>query len=350
VPLVRLLRRYFGRAALAAAFAVVSIAGSRTASADPSAQDSAAAQSLYDEARKLTSAGKWTDACPKLEESQRLDPTPVTQFYLADCYEHLGRTASAWTTFLELAAAAHRTGGPKAAERERVAKEKAMALEPKLTKLQIDVPAAARASGLVVKRDGQVVGEGQWGAPVAVDPGKHSVEASAPSKKPWSIAQEVQGAGQVTTVQVASLEDVPMAAAPASAAAAGLSETPRLEEPARGSPPLKAVGLVVAAAGAVGLGVGTYFGLQALSKNSDANNGHCGSSAGFGDANTCDASGVSLRSDAVGAGNLSTVFFVAGGALLATGVTLWLLAPSSHVQAAAAVGPGSGTAFLRFPF
>jgi hypothetical protein len=342
------------KAFVAAVVSIASMSAPRLAAADPTAQDSAAAQSLYDEARKLTAAGKWADACPKLEESQRLDPTPVTEFYLADCYEHTGRTASAWSTYLELAAMAHRTGGPKAAERERLAKDRASALEPKLTKLQIDVPAAVRVPGLIVKRDGETVGEGQWGAPVPVDPGKHTVEASAPNKKPWSSAQDVQGAGKTNAVQVAPLEDVPApapvaTAAPAPLGGGSLPETPRLDEPAPSSP-LKTIGLVVAGAGVVGLGIGAVFGVQALSKNSDANNSHCGLGGGFSQPNSCDANGVSLRSDAVNAGNMSTVFIVAGGALLATGATLWILAPSSHVQASAAVGPGSGSLLLRRDF
>jgi hypothetical protein len=324
---------------------------SRVAIADPSAQDSAAAQSLYDEARKLTSSGKWADACPKLEESQRLDPTPVTEFYLADCYDHAGRTASAWTTFLDLAAIAHRTGGPKAADRERVAKERAAALEPKLPKLEIDVPSAVRVPGLVVKRDGELVGEGQWGAPVAVDPGKHAVEASAPGKMPWTHQEDVQPGGHVVTVQVSALEDAPapaVSAAPAAPATVA-GDDGRATEGTGGSG-LKTVGIVTASVGAAGLIAGGVLGLLALSKNSDANGSHCGASANFSDPNACDPTGLSLRHDAVNLGNLSTVAFVAGGVVFATGAGIWLLAPSARVQAAPAVGAGSAGLLLRGHF
>ena len=69
---------------------------STTASAAPSATEVAVAQGLYDNAKVLMEQGKYGDACPKLEESLRLDPGLGTQYHLADCYEHLGRTASAW--------------------------------------------------------------------------------------------------------------------------------------------------------------------------------------------------------------------------------------------------------------
>jgi hypothetical protein len=325
--------------------------GSAAASADPSAQDSAVAQSLYDEARKLTSSGQWTPACPKLEESQRLDPTPVTEFYLADCYEHVGRTASAWTTFLDLAVTAHRSGGPKAADRERVAKSRASALEARLTKFVIDVPADVRAQGLVIKRDGEVVGEGQWGAPVAVDPGRHSVEASAPGKRAWTAQEDVQGSGRVVRLQVLALEDVPAppAAAASTGSTPGPAEAPAAPEETHSSP-LRVVGITTAGIGAVGLVVGTILGLQALSKNSDANSGHCGSSAGFSDANACDSQGLGLRKDAVDAANLSTIGFAAGGALVVAGAVMWLVAPSGRVQAAPALSTGSAGVVMRGNF
>src|SRR5580698_1944581 len=189
------------RCLFGAAAVLLVVMSARPAGAQATAQDQAVAQSLYDEARKLSTAGKWGDACPKLEESQRLDPTPVTEFYLADCYEHAGRTASAWTTFLDLAATEHKAGGAKSTEREHVARGRATALEPKLTQLVIEVPATVRVAGLVVKRDGEVVREGQWGAQVAVDPGKHTIEASAPGKTTWTSSQDVQGAGTRTTVR-----------------------------------------------------------------------------------------------------------------------------------------------------
>ena len=63
-----------------------------------------------------------------------------------------------------------------------MARERAGALAPKLTKLAINVPAAAQLPGLVVKRNGTVVREGQWGTGVPVDQGPQSIEVSAPGK------------------------------------------------------------------------------------------------------------------------------------------------------------------------
>src|SRR5262245_18728599 len=60
------------------------------------ADDSAAAQALFDQGRKLMESERWAEACPKLEESQRLDPAGGTLLHLALCREHEGRIATAW--------------------------------------------------------------------------------------------------------------------------------------------------------------------------------------------------------------------------------------------------------------
>jgi hypothetical protein len=89
-------------------------------------------------------------------------------------------------------------------------------------------------------------------------------------------------------------------------------------------------------------------GILALSQNASANSGHCGGS--LGGANQCDATGVSLRSQAVGYGNVSTIAFIAGGVLAAGGATLWLVAPSGHVQVGPATGQNGGGVLVRGDF
>src|SRR6266498_1038121 len=71
------------------------------ASAQVSAENRAAAQALFDLGRTLITSGRAEEACPKFEESQRLDPGVGTQLNLADCYDRTGRTASAWTLYIE---------------------------------------------------------------------------------------------------------------------------------------------------------------------------------------------------------------------------------------------------------
>src|SRR3954466_14533076 len=97
------------------------------------ASDKAAAESLFDEGKKLASEHKYAEACPKFSESLRLDSGVGTMLYLADCYEKVGQTASAWGQFREAAAIAKRQNDA----REKIARERAARLEPKLSRLSI---------------------------------------------------------------------------------------------------------------------------------------------------------------------------------------------------------------------
>jgi serine/threonine-protein kinase len=85
---------------------------------------------------------------------------------------------------------------------------------------------------------------------------------------------------------------------------------------------MKKVGLGLGVAGVVGLGVGSVFGLRAMSINDDAK-GHCPQSP------RCnDPEGPELTRDAQSAATVSTIAFVAGAALLVGGAILWFTAPS----------------------
>src|SRR5262249_53123580 len=144
-------------------------------------------------------SGNFEAACPKLVESGRLDPGVGTLLTLGECYDHLGKSASAWSTFREAAALAH-TRGQKA--REKVARSRASAIEPELSKLQIDVPPSSEVTGIAVLRDQEAVGKPIWGTQVPIDPGDHTIAVSAPSRKPWTQKVHIERAKALTTVSV----------------------------------------------------------------------------------------------------------------------------------------------------
>lgn len=157
--------------------------------------DTATAQALFDQGKKLMGEKKYAEACAKFEESQKLDPGLGTQTNLAICYEALGRTASAWSLYLEVAGTAKATNQT---EREKKARDAAKALEPKLSKLTIEV--VSPAEGLEVKRNGQPVGQATWGTPIPVDPGEIKISAVAPGRQLWetSITIDKPGDSKVT--------------------------------------------------------------------------------------------------------------------------------------------------------
>lgn len=161
------------------------------------AEASASAHSLFLSARAAMEKGSFEEACPKLEESMRLDPAIGTQLNLADCYERVGKVASAWAAFLDAASMA-KTG--RQAEREKLARHRAKVLEPRLPKLVIDADASAEPA-MDILRDGVTVGSATWGTAIVVDPGSHDIVASAPGKMSWRTLVDAKE-GQTARVTV----------------------------------------------------------------------------------------------------------------------------------------------------
>src|SRR5262245_41031428 len=110
---------------LAAAAMVLSM----PARAEEPSTPTALAETPFQTAKKLMADGDFVHACPKLAESQRLDPGGGTVLTLALCHEGEGKTATAWAEFNEARALAVRDGQK---DREIVAREHTAALEPKL--------------------------------------------------------------------------------------------------------------------------------------------------------------------------------------------------------------------------
>jgi hypothetical protein len=98
-----------------------------------------------------------------------------------------------------------------------------------------------------------------------------------------------------------------------------------------GTPALRYVGYGVTGAGVIGLGVGAIFFVQAIRQKNDAN---------------CDITNACTYQDkldeAKSAATISSIGFVAGGALAAGGVLILLFGPkSSPIQPRVGLGPAS---------
>ncbi|MEA2752202.1 MAG: hypothetical protein QOI41_6345 [Myxococcales bacterium] len=310
---------------------MLAITGNVALVAEPVARaqgQSALAETLFQDAKKLMADGDFTTACPKLAESYRLDAGNGTRLALSLCYEGQGKTASAWALFTEVAAAARLENR---SDREVIARAHVATLEPKLSRLVIDVPSStAHVAGLEVKRDGIVTPEAVWGTAVPVDPGRHVVEASAPGKKRWESIVTVGPKTDKVTSTIPLLEDEALVARPTPAAPTaripGLSSSGNEvgDEPAAktGGGSGRAVGFVIGGFGVAALGVGAVFGVRAITKSSDAKSlcstGPC-----------TNPNAVSTNSDAKTAARVADVAIGAGLVALVVGAYLVLSSPRS---------------------
>ena len=131
-------------------------------------------------------AGRFADACPRLQQSQQLDPAMGTKYRLAECYESAGLVGSAWTLFTEVAGDARAAGR---SDREAQASKHAAALLPRLPRMNVGQGRAlavrpARRRGDPRRRARRSVRLGAHA--VAVDLGRSSRSAArAPGKSTW---------------------------------------------------------------------------------------------------------------------------------------------------------------------
>jgi hypothetical protein len=330
----RTLHLKWGACAAVAAWIVVS------GSAFAQTRDPAAARTLFNEARTLMSQKKFDQACPKFEESMRLDNGIGTRFNLADCWEHTGRTASAWSLFLDVAASAKSSGQ---AEREKVARERATALEPRLSRLTIQVQ--AKDADIEVRKNDVIVGRALFGTATPVDPASYVIEARAPKKKSWKTTIAIAPGALSTTITVPELEKEapPIESASAASgsangtgAASTRSHSTEVAADTEGSSNgRRTMGWVLGGAGVVGLGVGVVF--AALTKSADDRAATL--CTGGPDGNQCrdDAEKSEFESESSKAKSRATVAyagFIGGGAALVGGAVL-LLTSGSNDRAAA---------------
>ncbi len=277
------------------------------------AQSTATAVQLFDEAEALLGQGKYAEACPKYAESYRQDPQLGVLLYLAECYEKNDQLASAWGAYREAEELAQKKNDPRLTQ----AHERVTALEPRLSRLTVDVPAGTRIDGLEVTSDGVSITAALSGAAIPVDSGKHHIEASAPGYEPWVTEVQIAGERASIRVRIPQLKKVETetgsALAPERAPFADNGSTQRMGAIALG-------GLGLAA-----IGVAGFFGLTAQNKQSDSNQ-YCNAQ------NICEERGVTLREDAEQRALIATISSAVGVVALGGAGVLWFTAPGPEEE------------------
>lgn len=289
------------------------------ASAQPSTDATAAADVLFDEAKVLIEHGDYVHACPKLEASLKLDATAIgTRVNLANCYEHIGRLASAWSMYRSAADRARIAHDP----REQLATERAGRLEPRLPRLTI--LATGAPTNLTVTRAGVEVEAALFGTQVFVDPGKTVVTASAPGFVPYEVTVEMtEGASQ-------QIEVPPLVRAAQPRPHQPTTPAPSAAEPR--SAPRRWLGIGVGAGGLAMVATGLVFGAAASSAWDDAfSSGACDR-----ETRRCSPRGSELTDRARGRATASTVLVGVGALAVAAGAYVIITAPK---QRAAIITP-----------
>lgn len=334
-----------------ASFLLATFVAASSYADEPSTENRALAEILFREAKALSDKQQFDVACPKFQESHRLDPKPGTILNLAVCHEKQGKVATAWLDYIEAASFAARAGQK---DREQFAKDQAAKLEKLLPHIIVKIPKVT--PGLVVKLDAAVLAEAAWGNPTPVNPGAHTLEAKAAGYKPWSTTVAIEKMpGDVETVipelekDATQPEDKPIeppldkpvdkptdkpieGTLPGGAAIEPEKPKPPPVPPPPPPPPAPNtplwVGLASGGIGIAGMILGPIYGQRTFDFR-DAGNAECRFIAG---ASYCTKKGLDLHVQAETSAAISTAAFVVGGVGLTAGAVLVILGLRNKAQ------------------
>ena len=286
----------------------------RFALADDSADR---AEGLFQEAKQLMEQGRYAEACPKLAEAQTLHGGGGTLLALALCHEGENKLGTALVELRE----AHELA-VRAARKDRadLADEHIRGIEARVSRVLF---AGSPRPGVTVTVDGVPVRDAQWSNGVPVDGGTHTVGASAPGKRPWERKIEVQTSGQTARVEIPELEAQPVAPPP-----------PVITPRSSARVPFLVTGGSMAAVGAIGLGLGAYFGFRALDQHASSQLQCTGT--------VCNDAGYQLNEDAKRSARIADIALGAGGILAVTGVVFLVVGARMPRSDSLSVQPVAG--------
>ncbi|MBX3188834.1 MAG: tetratricopeptide repeat protein [Labilithrix sp.] len=149
--------------------------------------DESEAERLFREGRARMLEGRFDEACPMLEESQKLEPHVGTLLNVAACHERQGKVGSAWVEYQKALTAARAEGQ---SDRAQLAEARIAVLEPRVPWLRI----STSASDVSITLDGGELARVAWGQEMPIDPGPHVVVAERRGEKVFEARVELREA------------------------------------------------------------------------------------------------------------------------------------------------------------
>lgn len=297
-------------------------------SASPAHADEAmTAEVLFNDGVRLMKAKQFAEGCPKIAESQRVEPRPGTLFTLAECLFQQGKLATALARYEEyLRVFSRMTEAEQGKQRGRdaIARKQRDELGPRIPQLMLKLPKTAPTGTKVVKDDIEL-GSAALGTWLPVDPGEQTIEVRGPD---GAVARTRLSLEEGSKKQVTL--DLPPAASTA-------TKKPPAEREARATSSEgeknQTLGWVALGIGGAGLITSAVTGILVLGKKSTIDE-NCGIG---GDEMACNAEGKSAADSAQVLSTISTVGFVIGAVGVGGGTYLLLSGGTSSRSASVAV-------------
>ncbi|HWO26523.1 MAG TPA: hypothetical protein VNO30_47670 [Kofleriaceae bacterium] len=282
----------------------------------PAAADKADA--LFAKGKAQLAKKQYAEACVTFEQVDALDPAVGAKVNVARCYQEWGKLVRASKWYSDAEKMASSTGDKRASKIRALIQE----IEPDIPRLTLRVPEGADAVAAAIRLDDEPVSASDLGREMRVEPGPHVLTYRLNGEpKTRTLAIERGGSRDVTL-------DLPRSSATAKVKKKGKGKKGKAGAEDGGPPPpgrtRRIAGFAMMGAGAVSIGVASYLAFDARSAYQSALGMYCMDAA-----NMCNDEGLRLTRDARSQANLGTVFAIAGVALAAGGVALYLTAPSA---------------------
>jgi len=288
-------------------------------------QDRATARNLAIDAQKALGAKDYEKAVDLFGRAEKLFHAPTLLLGLARSYAGLGKYVEARESYNKII----REKLPASASdafRSAVddAKREVVGLDEKIAWVTVDVTGSDEPE---VKIDDVEVPVAALGVKRAVNPGDHTVTASAAGFATATATFNVESSGEETVSLV--LEPDPDAAP--STVGEGTTDSGGPDTVASSGSGLRTAGFVALGVGAAGLIVGGVTGGLAVGKHGELEDSCPGGQCPADQQDTLDSYET--------LGMVSTIGFIAGGVLAASGLVLVLVAPSDGADSAALDAP-----------
>ena len=283
----------------------------------------ASAEALFRDGAAALKRGELGVACDELARSNELDAAIGTLGLLALCHEQQGRIATAAAEYRTVASLARSANQP---ERVAIANARVEELSPRICQLQLSLPRVP-PDQLSIEVGGQRLTASEASAPYPLDPGATLVRISADGFEPYSETINVGSDGSTIRFVVPELQ----ARRPRSEAAPKRAFKRGAPPPMSTNNDLSTLTWVALGTGGAGIALGGFFGVQALSRNSESGP-HC-------TGNDCDLTGWNLRKQALHNATASTVAFAIGTAALGASLLLYLKHDSERPTLSAQLKP-----------
>lgn len=313
-----------GRSLLAAVLAgALALAPTPGLAAKPGAE-AAAAQKADREAQKHEKKQAWEEARAAYQKAIELDDTADRRIKLAAVEDKLGNLVEA-ADHLRVALDSKKLSFASRAKAKKMLKD----LEKRIPTIELQVPGDFKGTVFV---DDEEVSSGSLAEPIPVNPGKHKIRAESQGFN--SFKERVEVAEKEKKTLTILLTEMP---------AEETKPEPTKDDGSKKGGGSKTLAYVSLGVGAVGLGVGVFFGLKARSTK-DELDGACKNGV-------CPPDKRGLYDDGKNQANVSTAGFVVGAVGVGLGTVLLLTSSDKSEKPASAsaralrvtpaVGPGS---------